>query len=99
MPAADYEQLQAIVHGRVQGVNFRAYTVEEATRLGLSGWVRNRPDRTVEVRAEGPRDRLEQLLRFLYRGSPSSQVTSVDATWLPATHQYRGFEVRYGFED
>jgi len=97
--APEHEQLQAVVHGRVQGVNFRAYTVEEATRLGLTGWVRNRPDRTVEVRAEGPRERLEQLLRFLYHGPPSAQVTAVDVRWLPATRRYTTFEVRYGYED
>lgn len=99
MGDSEHEQLRAVVHGRVQGVNFRAYTVEEATELGLTGWVRNCPDRTVEVCAEGPRERLERLLQFLYRGSPSAQVTSVDVLWLPATHRYRGFEVRYGYED
>lgn len=99
MDSSRYEQLRAVVHGRVQGVNFRAYTVEEATTLGLTGWVRNCPDRTVEVCAEGPREQLERLLQFLYHGSPSAQVTSVDVQWLPATHRYRGFEVRYGYED
>ncbi|GAB4574097.1 MAG: acylphosphatase [Anaerolineae bacterium] len=93
------EQLHAIVHGRVQGVNFRYYTLQEARKRGLVGWVRNRPDLTVEVRAEGPRDQLEQFLAFLHRGSPSANVTRVQAEWLPASGTFTTFEIRYGSSD
>jgi acylphosphatase len=93
MTGAAHEQLHAIVHGRVQGVNFRYYTTLEAIRLGLAGWVRNRPDRTVEVRAEGSRSSLEALLQFLHRGPPSARVEKVSVEWLPATNQFRGFDV------
>ncbi len=58
-------RLHAIISGRVQGVNFRYYTVQEAQRLNTVGWVCNSSDGTVEVMAEGPREQLEMLLTFL----------------------------------
>ncbi len=95
MTGSGYQQLHAIVHGRVQGVSFRYYTMQEASRLRLTGWVRNRPDRTVEVRAEGPVSSLRDLLEYLHRGSPSARVTRVDTEWLPATHRFTGFAIRH----
>lgn len=89
------QQLHAIVHGLVQGVSFRYYTVQEAHRLGVTGWVRNRLDRTVEVRAEGTREQLEKLLAFLHVGSPSARVSQVNADWLPATRAFTTFQVRH----
>jgi acylphosphatase len=90
------QQLHAIVYGRVQGVSFRFYTVAQANTLGLTGWVRNLPDDTVEVVAEGGRPQLESLLTWLHQGSPGARVTSVDAEWRPATGAFREFViVRY----
>jgi acylphosphatase len=88
-------RLHAIVHGRVQGVNFRYYTVRTAQRLGLTGWVANRWDGTVETVAEGPREALSQFQVFLHRGSPSSFVQQVDAKWEPSTGEFGRFRVRY----
>lgn len=62
--------LHAVVHGRVQGVFFRASTQKKARALGLTGWVRNLPDGTVEVLAVGPRPALEALLAWLHEGPP-----------------------------
>jgi acylphosphatase len=87
-------QLHAVVHGRVQGVNFRYYTLETANRLALTGWVRNRPDRTVEVVAEGPPGPLERLLAFLHSGPPSASVSQVDVQWRAATGQFEHFDIR-----
>ncbi|MCB9450736.1 MAG: acylphosphatase [Anaerolineaceae bacterium] len=89
------EQLHAIVHGRVQGVSFRYYTQLRAAEMGVTGWVRNLPDRTVEVTAEGERAQLERLLRFLRQGPTGASVTKVDADWWPATGAYSGFNIRY----
>ena len=75
------ERLTATIHGRVQGVMFRRGTYAEALRLGLSGTVRNAPDGTVRVVAEGARDRLELLLAWLQQGPARAHVTAVDATW------------------
>lgn len=93
----EQKRLHAIVHGRVQGVSFRAYTVDEALRLGVTGWVRNLPDRTVEVTAEGSQPQLEQFLTWLHRGSPAAQVTQVDADWSAAQNTFIVFEMRYGY--
>lgn len=89
------EQLHAVVTGRVQGVNFRHYTIEKARDLGVNGWVANKPDGTVEVIAVGPRQKLEALLAFLHTGSPQARVTRVNADWQEASEQPEGFSVRY----
>ncbi|MGC8837271.1 MAG: acylphosphatase [Anaerolineae bacterium] len=89
------ERLEAIVHGHVQGVNFRYYTRQRAQELGLSGYVRNRWDGTVEVVAEGPPQALARLLDFLHRGPPSAVVVQVDVQWKPATGEFQGFRVAY----
>jgi acylphosphatase len=88
-------RLRAIVHGRVQGVNFRYYTRQQARQLGVTGYVRNVWDGTVEVVAEGPRQQLGQLVQWLHRGPSMAFVEKVDAQWLPATGEFQSFEVRF----
>jgi acylphosphatase len=69
----------------VQGVGFRAATRREGQRLGLAGWVRNLPDGTVEVVAEGEGGtRLEALVAFLGEGPRGARVAGVDVIWEPA---------------
>jgi len=93
--AGDLERLHAIVHGRVQGVNFRAHTLRRATELGLRGYVQNRADATVEVVAEGDVVALRQLLSWLRAGPRIGHVTRVDARWQTPRHDVDQFEVRY----
>jgi acylphosphatase len=69
------------VRGLVQGVWYRASTVEEARRLGLGGTVRNLPDGSVEAVATGPRFDVEQLIAWCRRGPPGARVEDVDVTW------------------
>lgn len=88
-------RLQAVVHGRVQGVSFRYYTRRRATELELGGYVRNQWNGTVEVVAEGPRPDLDALLAFLRVGPPSAVVTEVETRWPAATGEFDRFEVRY----
>jgi acylphosphatase len=88
------QQLHAIVHGRVQGVSFRASTLDHALELGLTGWVRNQSDGTVEVTAEGDRDTLESLAAFLNQGPNAARVTRVDLDWRPATNGFTHFGIR-----
>lgn len=71
---------RAIVRGRVQGVGFRYSARDVARRSGVAGWVRNRPDGTVEVHAEGPAAAVEQLLDWLASGPPGASVETVDVT-------------------
>lgn len=66
------------VSGLVQGVAFRHYTRREAVRLGLSGWVRNRVDGSVELECAGSRDAVERLLHWLHQGPPRARVERVE---------------------
>jgi acylphosphatase len=88
--------LRARVFGRVQGVNFRYSTLQRAQRLRLTGWVRNEPDGSVAVAAEGPRAAVEALLAFLHHGPPYAQVERVEAEWLPASGSFDRFDVHPG---
>lgn len=82
-----------VVAGRVQGVAFRARAVAEATRLGLSGWVRNRMDGTLEARAEGAPEAVEAFVAWCHRGPPAAQVEEVQVTPVPVTGLDGGFQV------
>ena len=87
--------MEARVRGRVQGVGFRAFVYDQARRLGLGGSVRNCWDGSVEVVAEGPRDRLERLLDVLREGPRAARVEGVEVRWDgPSADPPTGFEVR-----
>jgi acylphosphatase len=93
--AADEQvRLSAVVIGRVQGVGFRYFVAEQAERLGVIGWVRNRWDGSVEVTAEGTRKALERLIIQLERGPASAYVSRVQVEWAQATGEFIGFRVR-----
>jgi acylphosphatase len=83
-----------VVRGRVQGVSYRWYTVEEAERLGLSGWVANRSDGSVELEAEGPEPQLEELVAWLRHGPPAARVSDVEVTWSDPTGERGRFRIR-----
>lgn len=89
------ERLAARVTGRVQGVGFRYFTRKMAIRLGLTGWVRNEPDGSVEVVAEGSREALEALLEAIHEGPPTSRVDHVRPYWSEAAGVFESFRVRY----
>jgi acylphosphatase len=83
-----------VVHGRVQGVNFRAATRQTARRHGATGWVRNRPDGAVEAHLEGSADAVEALEAWIVTGGPpAAEITDVEAEDVPAEGLER-FEVR-----
>ncbi len=71
-------RLHVVVRGRVQGVGFRWHVRERARSLGLSGRVRNRPDGSVEVEAEGSVEALESLREVLRDGPPGAQVRDLE---------------------
>lgn len=89
------QRVHLIARGRVQGVYFRASARDRARQLGLSGWVRNCPDGSVEVLAEGERVRLEQLVVWCRGGPPGAVVTALDVKWQEASGEFTGFVVRY----
>lgn len=87
------ERLHAVVRGRVQGVSFRFYTQSQAVALGLTGWVANRSDGSVEVVAEGPRPALHRLLDWLRQGPPLARVDDVLSQFSPATREFSQFTI------
>lgn len=89
------ERLHAIVHGYVQGVGFRDFVAREGRRLRLEGMVRNRPDGTVEVVAEGERGVLEELLRALEHGPSEAEVQRVEVRWSAAQGGQSGFQISF----
>ena len=86
---------EVVVSGRVQGVWFRSSTVEQARRAGVSGYVRNREDGSVEAVFEGTRAAVMLAVAWCYRGPTSAQVTDVEVKWGEPTGEFFGFEVRY----
>ena len=68
------------IHGRVQGVWFRAWTQENATRRGLRGWVRNRDDGSVEALLCGPLAAVDEMIEACHRGPKSARVERIDQT-------------------
>jgi acylphosphatase len=91
----DIVRLQARVHGFVQGVSFRYYTLRQAQTLGLDGYVRNCWDGTVEVVAEGEREAVNKLLSWLRTGPAYAEVKTVDCAWEEPRGDLKQFEVRF----
>jgi acylphosphatase len=92
---ADLASMEATVSGRVQGVFFRAFVQRRARELGLKGYTRNLPNGSVEVRAEGEKDKLEKLVEYLRSGPPAARVDEVRTTWGEYSGNYREFMVAY----
>jgi acylphosphatase len=88
------KRMRATVHGRVQGVGFRAAVVEKALYLGVVGSVSNRWDGTVEVIAEGEDEALQKLLAWLHVGPRMARVTRVQVLWESPQGEFDDFEVR-----
>jgi acylphosphatase len=81
------------VTGRVQGVFFRAWLRDQASELGVTGWVRNCPDGRVDTHIEGEETVVEQLIQRLHRGPPSAQVEDVHI-WNVDLFDFEDFEIR-----
>jgi acylphosphatase len=91
----DESRAHAIFRGRVQGVFFRANAEKKAVELGLTGWVRNLPDGTVEAVFEGPRETIEKAIEWCKSSQPHAQVTGADVDWEEFEGKYSSFNIRY----
>ena len=86
-------RMHALVYGRVQGVFFRSFVERYAISQRLCGFVRNLPDGSVEVIAEGEEDKLKKLEDELWKGPPLARVDNVSITYLPAAGDFTTFEI------
>lgn len=84
-----------IISGMVQGVNFRYETLYRAKSLGLTGWVMNRSDGSVEAVFEGEKDDVESMVGWCHEGPSGAIVRSVDVEWRDWTGDFRDFDIRY----
>lgn len=96
MESRDIIRVRIRVYGIVQGVGFRYYTKMHADRLGVKGYVENKPDGSVEIVAEGPRDKVEKLLEIVRRGPPAAVVERVDVEYEEPRGEFDRFYIRWG---
>ena len=73
-----WKTVRLMIHGRVQGVSYRWWTVGEATQRGLDGWVRNRRDGSVEVLVSGPAASVDDLIEACRQGPPAARVNELE---------------------
>jgi acylphosphatase len=85
----------AIVIGRVQGVFFRMETQSAAERIGVSGWVRNKRDGSVEAVFEGKETKVATILEWCKKGPPHARVDRLDVVWEDYTGEFDAFEITY----
>ncbi|MFX0076174.1 MAG: acylphosphatase [Candidatus Hermodarchaeota archaeon] len=88
---------RVIIHvfGLVQGVFFRYTTRKIARNLGLTGIVKNLPNGSVYIEAEGPEDKLNELIKFAKKGPKAAQVESIEYEFKEAHYKFKGFEYSF----
>ena len=89
------QRITIICHGRVQGVFYRDSTRKKALELGLVGTVKNLPDGTVQIVAEGSRESLEALAEWAKLGPPASNVSHLGLSYEKPSGQFDRFEITY----
>ena len=84
-----------VISGRVQGVFFRVETQRAAEGFGVFGWVRNRPDGTVEAVFEGAQQNVDAALDWCRQGPSMSRVDKVDVNWQDYSGEFSSFEITF----
>lgn len=87
------KQVHCMVRGRVQGVFFRASAQREARRLGLTGWVKNTSDGSVEILVEGEDERVREFLQWAQKGPSAARVDRVETRWRSFTGEFTDFRI------
>ncbi len=88
-------RIHVFISGRVQGVFFRSNTKRVADTLEIKGWVRNLSDGRVEVVAEGEKNRIDDLIKFLKKGDGSARVDNVEIETQEYKGEFKDFSIRY----
>ncbi len=84
-----------IISGMVQGVCFRAETRYQALALGVTGWVKNRPEGSVEGLFEGKREDVEKLISWCRQGPPEAEVSDVAVAWESYRGEFPKFRISF----
>jgi acylphosphatase len=92
---AENVRARVIITGRVQGVAFRADTRWTAQQIGVSGWVRNRRDGSVEAVVEGEKERVEKMLDWCRHGPALARVDAMKLVWEPYTGEFTQFSITF----
>lgn len=91
----EIEEVRCIVRGKVQGVFYRDFVAKHARHLALTGYVKNTPDFTVEVVAQGYRDKLEKFLTHVHKGPFLAKVSKVDVEWREPSQKFDTFSIEF----
>jgi len=89
-------EMQCVITGRVQGVAYRAYAQDSADLLGITGWVKNAPDGSVLLCAQGDIDLLKQFVEYLHEGSLRAEVEGVSVEWGTVRVTFTDFSIKHG---
>jgi len=81
------------IYGQVQGVFFRRSAKLEADRLGIVGWTRNDNDGSVEMMAQGEKEKIDKFIAWCKKGPPFAKVEKVDVFWEKDLHDYSDFSI------
>jgi len=95
MDLSSNRRVRITVRGRVQGVGYRASTVHQAERLGLTGWVRNQADGSVQLEVQGPAGKVAEMEAWCRRGPSLSKVSHVDVDDREVVAGEADFDVRF----
>lgn len=91
----EYGRAHLFIEGRVQGVFYRAFARDIASRFGLGGWVKNLYDGRVEAVLEGNKEQIGKAVREYRKGPPGASVAHIELTWEESTGSAGGFDIRY----
>lgn len=89
------KEIECVISGKVQGVNFRSFVRSKANALWVTGFVENINSYDVRVVAQGSEEKLKKLIAFLYKGPFTAQVNNVVVSWRDPTEQYDDFSIHY----
>lgn len=90
-----YSRAHVLFNGKVQGVFFRANTERKAIESGITGWVKNRDDGTVEAIFEGEKNKIKGLVNWCTRHQPYAKVNDSHVIWESYKNEFDSFEIRY----
>ena len=86
-------RVHVYVYGRVQGVFFRFFVKEKALQEGIKGWVRNRPDNSVEALFEGEKNKINKMIEWCKIGPPAASVREIDIKWEKYEGELKSFAI------